>query len=43
MNVPLDSIIEKEIDKVSAILHNGKLGKIKDELCKTTDDQRNNY
>ena len=38
INVPLHSTIEKEKDKVSAILHNCKLGKMKDELCKTTDD-----
>ena len=34
-NVPLDSIIEKERDKLKDTLHNNELGKMKDEL--TTD------
>ena len=32
INVPLDSTIEKEMNKISGILHNNELGKMKDEI-----------
>ena len=32
INVPLDSTIEKEMDKIKDILHNNELGKMEDEL-----------
>ena len=36
INVPLDSTIEKEMNKISGILHNTELGKMKDELPNDT-------
>ena len=32
INVPLDSTIEKEMDKIRDILHNNELGNMKDDL-----------
>ena len=36
INVPLDSTIEKEVSKISGILHNIELGKMKDEMPNDT-------
>ena len=36
INVPSDSTIETEMNKISGILHNSELGKMKDELPKDT-------
>ena len=36
INVPLDSTIEKEVSKISGILHNIELGKMKDETPSDT-------
>ena len=36
INIPLDSTIEKEMDKIKVILHNNELSKMKDELPNDT-------
>ena len=36
IKVPLDSTIEKEMNKISGILHNNKLVKMKDEIINDT-------
>ena len=36
INIPLDSTIEKEMDKIKDILHNNELSKMKDELPNDT-------
>ena len=36
INVPLDSTIENEMSKISGILHNNELGKMKDEMPNDT-------
>ena len=36
INIPLDSTIEKEMDKIKDILHNNELSKMKDELSNDT-------
>ena len=36
INIPLDSTIEKEMDKIKDILHNNELSKLKDELPNDT-------
>ena len=36
INVPLDSTIEKEMNKIKGILHNNELGKMKDEIPNDT-------
>ena len=36
INVPLDSDIETEMNKIKDILHNNELGKMKDELPNDT-------
>ena len=36
INVPLDSIIEKEMNKISGMLHNSELGKMKNEIPNDT-------
>ena len=36
INVPLDSTLEKEMNKISGILHNNEIGKMKNEISNDT-------